>query len=84
MSENMSNPKSFMRGVARIYRMSTIDCMLWGYVAAQQEIDPKLSTTAAAQMFIDRFALNDEWDVTLAIQCIRRVNNSLRESGGKL
>lgn len=80
----MSNPKLFMRGVARIYRTSTIDCMLWGYVLAQKEIDPTLSITAAAQRFIDRFGLNDEFDVTLALQCFTRVNDSLREAGGKL
>ena len=80
----MSNPKSFLRGVGRIYRLGAVDYMLWGWVVAQQEVDPKLSNTAAAQRFIDKFGLNDEWDVTLAIQCITRVNESLREAGGKL
>lgn len=76
----MSKPKSFLLDIPKLYRSQTIDAVLYGYVTAAQEIDPKMSITKACENFLDKFGLTAECDTQLAVQMFARVRDAYREN----
>ena len=81
----MSRPKNFLIPfLAHVYRVDTIDKMLFGWVERSKQCDPGISDSRAIQEFLDHFHLNDEWDVPWAAQCLQRLRALQRENKGKV
>lgn len=81
----MSRPKNFLIPfVAHVYRIDTIDKVLYGWVERAKICNPDISDNKAIQEFLDHYNLNDEWDVPWAAGCLQRLRGLVRESKGKL
>lgn len=80
----MSRPKNFLSCIGNVYRGDALDKILWGYYQGVRELDKDTSDTKIIQRFIEKFNIQDEWDVNWALQSLNRMNSYFRANNAKL
>jgi len=78
----MSKPKHLESAIARVYRKSTIDALLYGYTLGVLQTDPHISVTDALRQFIKQMNLDEVLDVQHAHTIYNRFNSAFIENSG--